>query len=50
MKAIADSVAIVYCTAYTDRAFDEVAGKGMVLQKPFDKNDITAIVQQSLRK
>jgi DNA-binding response OmpR family regulator len=49
IKSLTDSVAIVYCTAYTDRAFDEIADKGMVLQKPFDKNEITTIVRQALQ-
>lgn len=49
IEAIDGEVPIVYCTAYTDKVFDEVVGKKFVLQKPFKRNEIIGMIREALK-
>ncbi len=49
IEALGFGVPIVYCTAYTDKRFEEIANRGCILQKPFKRNEIVSLIQESIQ-
>lgn len=50
IEALGFKVPIAYCTAYTDKVFDEIADKGIILQKPFKRNEIISLIKETIHK
>jgi DNA-binding response OmpR family regulator len=46
----AEGKTVIYCTAYTDKLFDELADKHFVLQKPFKKDEIISIIYKAVQE
>lgn len=39
---------VVYCTAYNDRCFEELADIAVIIQKPFEQNEILRLIKNSI--
>ncbi|MGM0599754.1 MAG: ATP-binding response regulator [Candidatus Rifleibacteriota bacterium] len=39
---------VVYCTAYSDKGFEDIADNGLILQKPFKRNEIVSLIKEAL--
>ncbi len=50
IEALGFGVPIAYCTAYTDKRFEEIADRGCILQKPFKRNEIVSLIQESIQQ
>lgn len=48
IESMGGDARVVYCTAYTDKHFEEVAEKELILQKPFEKNEIVSLINETI--
>lgn len=45
---IEPDIPIAYCTAYTDKHFEEIADRAKILQKPFKRNEILSLINETI--
>ena len=50
IRKISLDTPVVYCTAYSDKGFEDIAGNGLILQKPFKRNEIISLIKETLPK
>jgi DNA-binding response OmpR family regulator len=50
IRKISENIPVVYCTAYSDKGFEEIADNGLILQKPFKRNEIVSLIKETLTK
>lgn len=50
IESISCEIPIVYCTAYTDKSFEEIADKALILQKPFKRNEIVGLISETIKE
>lgn len=45
---ISPETPVVYCTAYNDRRFEEMADIAVIIQKPFERDEILHLIKKSI--